>query len=170
MREGDLQRLSHRLVDVGSAAHQRRGAVHVAVNVDKFIGDGLLSVFGAPRRRTDHADQALAAALELTAAVEDEFQGELSIGVGLNSGSVVAGNVGGGSRLEFSVIGDAVNLAARVEAATRQTGDAILVNEHTRRLLTSGDVELHERPRVPLKGRTDAVSLYAPSARPPVGR
>jgi adenylate cyclase len=135
-----------------------------AGHVDKFVGDGLLAVFGAPRRLPDHADHALAAAVEIAGAVEDEFRGELSIGVGLNSGTVVAGNVGGAGRLEFSVIGDAVNVAARVEAATRQTGDAILVSEHTRRLLTRDDVELQGRPEVPLKGKTEAVALYAPAA------
>src|SRR5439155_15453053 len=83
-------------------------------HVDKFVGDGLLAVFGAPRRQDDHADQALAAALEIERAVGEEFAGELRIGIGLNSGAVVAGNVGGAGRFEFSVIGDAVNVAARV--------------------------------------------------------
>jgi adenylate cyclase len=133
-------------------------------HVDKFVGDGLLAVFGAPRRQDDHADQALAAALGIERAVAEEFSGELSIGVGLNSGPVVAGNVGGAGRLEFSVIGDAVNVAARVEAATRQTGDTVLVSEHTRRLLRRAD-ELEERPQVPLKGKTEPVALYAPAGR-----
>ena len=131
-------------------------------HVDKFVGDGLLAVFGAPRRRTDHADQALAAALEIERAVAEEFGDELSIGIGLNSGSVVAGNVGGAGRLEFSVIGDAVNVAARVEAATRTTGDTVLISEHTRGLLTRDDIMLEDRPEVPLKGKTEAVALYAP--------
>jgi len=78
---------------------------------DKFVGDGLLAVFGTPRRQDDHADKALAAALEIEPAVEREFPGELAIGIGLVSGTVVAGNVGAG-RLEFTVIGDAVNVAA----------------------------------------------------------
>src|SRR5205823_3415583 len=82
-------------------------------HVDKFVGDGLLAVFGAPRRQADHADQALTAALEIERAVGDEFAGEIEIGIGLNSGTVVAGNVGGAGRFEFSVIGDAVNVAAR---------------------------------------------------------
>jgi adenylate cyclase len=132
--------------------------------VDKFVGDGLLAVFGAPRRQKDHADQALAAALEIKRAVEEEFGGELEIGVGLNSGTVVAGNVGGAGRLEFSVIGDAVNVAARVEAATRKTGDAVLVSEHTRGLLSeAAAASLEDRPAVPLKGKVETVALYAPA-------
>jgi adenylate cyclase len=132
-------------------------------HVDKYVGDGLLAVFGAPRRLEDHADQALAASAEIAAAVEDEFEGQLSIGVGLNSGPVVAGSVGGAGRLEFSVIGDAVNVAARVESATRQTGDTILVSEHTRARLSEAAADpLEERPAMPLKGKTQSISLFAP--------
>src|SRR5215218_1500125 len=108
-------------------------------------GDGLLAVFGAPRRQHDHADQALAAALTIAERVEDEFGGERQIAVGLNSGTVVAGNVGGAGRLEFSVIGDAVNVAARVEAATRQTGDTVLIAERTRELLSDSGQPLDAR-------------------------
>lgn len=132
-------------------------------HVDKFIGDGLLAVFGAPRRQHDHADQALSAALEIAGMVEAKFGGELGIGLGLNSGTVVAGNVGGAGRLEFSVIGDAVNIAARVESATRQTGDVILVSQHTKQLLTRHNRPLESRPQVPLKGKTEAIVLYAPT-------
>jgi adenylate cyclase len=137
-------------------------------HVDKYVGDGLLAVFGAPQRQEDHADQALGAGLEIAAKVEREFEDQLSIGIGLNSGRVVAGNVGGGGRLEFTVIGDPVNVAARVEAATRQTGDAVLVSGHTRALLSDeAAASLAERPQVPLRGRNEAVPLFAPQV---VGR
>lgn len=136
-------------------------------HVDKFVGDGLLAVFGAPRRQADHADRALAAALDIQRAVEEEFAGKLSIGVGLNSGTVVAGNVGGAGRLEFSVIGDAVNVAARVEAATRQTGDAILIAERTKELLHDPDVPLTARPGLTLKGKRETATLYAPAVTGP---
>jgi adenylate cyclase len=149
-----LNRLFERIVPI---IHAHGG------HVDKYVGDGLLAVFGAPRRQDDHADQALAAGLEIAAAADEEFDGQLSIGVGLNSGLVVAGNIGGAGRLEFSVIGDAVNVAARVEEATRNTGDAILISEHTRVLLSeSAKASLEERPAVALKGRMVPVSLFAP--------
>jgi len=96
-----------------------RGGGHA----NKFIGDGLLAVFGAPERLDDHADRAVAAALEIAQQVRDRFQGELEVGVGVNSGTVVVGTIGGGGRLDFTVIGDTVNTAARVESATRTTGD-----------------------------------------------
>ncbi len=133
--------------------------------VDKFVGDGLLAVFGAPRRQPDHADQALAAALEIADVVGSGEAGPLEIGLGLNSGTVVAGNIGGDRRYEFSVIGDAVNVAARVEAATRQTGDTVLLTERTAALLHRERLELEERPGLELKGKRDAVVVYAPKAR-----
>jgi adenylate cyclase len=129
-------------------------------HIDKFVGDGLLAVFGAPRRQPDHADKALAAALEIARETTDG----VSFGVGLNSGGVIAGNVGGGGRLEFAVIGDTVNVAARVEAATRLTGDTVLVSEHTRALLRRElATALEERPAVQLKGKSETVELYAPA-------
>ena len=130
--------------------------------VDKFVGDGLLAVFGAPRRQYDHADRAVAAALAIERAVAAGRAGELTIGIGVNSGVVMAGNVGGAGRLEYSVIGDPVNVAARVEAATRQTGDTILIAGRTCELLRHPGVALVERDGVTLKGKTATVRLFAP--------
>jgi adenylate cyclase len=129
--------------------------------VDKFVGDGLLAVFGAPRRLGGHADQALAAAIEIDTRMHSVTHVELEIGIGLNSGVVIAGNVGAAGRLEFTVIGDAVNVASRVEAATRDTGDSVLVTESTRALLTDEPVPLVERVGVTLKGKRETVRLYA---------
>jgi adenylate cyclase len=130
-------------------------------HVDKFVGDGLLAVFGAPRPASDHADRALAAAREIAKAAEEKLGDRLQIGIGLNSGKVVAGNIGGAGRLEFSVIGDAVNVAARVEAATRETGDTVLLSEETRARLKDGDLDLTEREGIELKGKSGTVTLYA---------
>jgi adenylate cyclase len=130
--------------------------------VDKFIGDGLLAVFGAPRRQAAHADCALAAALQIAAEASSSVG--LTFGVGLNSGPVVAGNVGGAGRLEFSVIGDAVNVASRVESATRSTGDTVLLSDATRRLLGEDQPPLVQRPGIELKGRREPIALYAPAS------
>lgn len=131
-------------------------------HVDKFVGDGFLAVFGAPKPAEDHAERALGAACEIAERVGRELDGRLEIGIGLNSGRVVAGSIGGAGRLEFSVIGDAVNVAARVEAATRRTGDTILVSEETARQLRDAPTELEERPGIELKGKREAATLYTP--------
>ena len=133
-------------------------------HASKFIGDGLLAVFGAPERLDDHADRAVAAALEIAHAVRERYGEELRIGIGINSGRVVAGTVGGGGRLDFTVIGDPVNTAARVEAATRQTGDDVLITEATRAMLKTDFGSWEERPPVPLKGKSEVIRLYAPRA------
>jgi adenylate cyclase len=148
-----LNRLFERIVPL---VHRHGG------HVDKYAGDGLFAVFGAPRRHLDHADRALMAALELSDAVRDEFGTALSVGVGLNSGTVVAGNVGGAGRLEFSVIGDAVNVAARVESATRQTGDLVLLTGETLALLRADHGEFVARQGLVLKGKSSCVQIYAP--------
>jgi adenylate cyclase len=130
-------------------------------HVDKFIGDGLLAVFGAPETYPDHADRAVAAACAIAAAVNVGDTG-LRVGVGVNTGRVVAGSIGGAGRLNFSVIGDAVNVAARVEAATRQTGDDVLITAATRDLLVER-VSMVSRGTVPLKGKTEPLEVFAPA-------
>ncbi len=151
-----LNRLFERIVPL---VHRHGG------HVDKYAGDGLFAVFGAPRRQADHADRALKAALEISEAVSDEFGTALSVGIGLNSGTVVAGNIGGAGRLEFSVIGDAVNIASRVESATRQTGDQILLTAQTRALLGEDHGDFVSRPGLTLKGKAAPVQIYSPLSR-----
>lgn len=140
---------------------------HHGGHANKFIGDGLLGVFGAPDRQRDHADRGVAAALEIAELVRDHYGDELQIGIGVNSGPVVAGTIGGGGRLDFTVIGDPVNTAARVEEVTRQTGDDVLITEATRCLLERDFGQLEERPAAELKGKRERVRLYAFSSRVP---
>lgn len=129
-------------------------------HVDKFIGDGLLAVFGAPEVYPDHADRAVRAAREIVAATNALGTG-LSVAVGVNTGRVVAGSIGGAGRLNFSVIGDAVNVAARVEAATRDTGDDVLITAATAAVLQS-DIPLVSRGSIPLKGKSAPMEVLAP--------
>jgi class 3 adenylate cyclase len=119
-------------------------------------------VFGAPDRLPNHAEAAVEAAVEIVDRVAERYDGRIGVGIGVNSGPVVAGTMGGGGRVEFTVIGDTVNTAARVEAATRQTGDDVLITESTRKLLPEGRFEFEERPPVPLKGKRTKVQLWAP--------
>jgi adenylate cyclase len=119
-------------------------------------------VFGAPERQREHADRALEAACEIALAVEERYRGELGMGAGINSGPVSAGSVGGGGRLEFTVVGDPVNVAARVERATRELGDRVLLTEATRCLLTRDSIPLEPRGTIALKGKSDPVPIWAP--------
>ena len=133
---------------------------HHGGHVDKYIGDGLLAVFGAPEPLSGHAEWGVAAAREIASVVRERFGDTLAIGIGVNSGPVVAGTIGGGGRLEFTVVGDVVNTAARVERVTRETGDDVLITEATRRLLDEPKGVL-PRGTVELQGKRDRVQLHA---------
>ena len=137
-------------------------------HANKFIGDGLLGVFGAPEPLPDHAERAVAAAVQIAREVRDAFADRISVGIGVNSGTVIAGTVGGGGRIEFTVIGDTVNIASRVEHATRETGDAVLITEATRALLGAGGHAMTERRGISLRGKRTPVTLWAPALDDPV--
>ena len=130
-------------------------------HANKFLGDGLLAVFGAPERLPDHADRAIAAACDIARQLVDRFGDEMQFGIGINSGPVVVGSVGGGGRLEFAVIGDPVNVAARVEHLTRETGDIVLLTEASRCLLSESSQRLETRGSFALKGVAEPVPIHA---------
>jgi class 3 adenylate cyclase len=132
-------------------------------HANNFVGDGLLAVFGAPERLPGHADRAVDAAIEIARLVDEVYRGDLRIGIGVNSGPVLAGTIGGGGRLEFTVIGDAVNTASRVEHLTRETGDTVLVTMATVRLLQHDHGGFAERAAVELRGKREPVRLFAPA-------
>jgi adenylate cyclase len=134
-------------------------------HVNKLTGDGLLAVFGAPLRSPDHADLAVSAGREMLAAVEARFGDRCRIGIGINSGLVLIGTVGGGGYTEVAVIGDPVNVAARVQDATRELGEELLVTEATRCLLDGPGDELAERGRLTLRGKPKPVAVYGLSSR-----
>ena len=130
-------------------------------HVDQFIGDGLLAVFGAPEKREDHADRAVQCAVEIARTVNSRSPGGFSVKIGVNSGTVVVGSIGGAGRLAFSVIGDAVNVASRVEEMTRETGDPVLITEDTRVLL-SETIEVTPRGEREIKGTGREMGIFAP--------
>ena len=111
--------------------------------VNKFGGDSLLAIFGVPIKRDDHALDAIQAAKAMNQAliafnIEQKELGlqPLEIGIGISSGEMVAGNIGGTARLEYTVIGDPVNLAARLQSLTKDWGMTVLLSEDTERSLT----------------------------------
>ena len=129
-------------------------------HVNKFLGDGALAVFGAPNELAHHADAALTAAMLIDRLVAERFEGELRIGIGINTGQVIAGTIGGGSKLEFTLIGDTVNVAARVEQLTKTTGDTILLTQQTVDALASRPPGLIERGPHALKGKSAATKIF----------
>ncbi len=130
-------------------------------HVDKFEGDGLLAVFGAPAPYRDHATRATKAAMEICRRVNEGGEaGDLRVGVGVNTGRVVAGAVGGAGRLNFSVIGDAVNIASRVEAATRDLKRDVLITAATAGALGSG-LEVAEAGSHEVKGLAEPIELFS---------
>jgi class 3 adenylate cyclase len=137
-------------------------------HVNKFLGDGALAVFGAPNDLADHADAAVDAAVLIQRLVAERFGGELRIGIGINTGVVIAGTIGGAGKLEFTLIGDTVNVAARVEQLTKTTGDAILLTEQCVDALASRPPGLIDRGSHPLKGKSAEVRLFGLESRPEV--
>jgi class 3 adenylate cyclase len=129
-------------------------------HVNKFLGDGALAVFGAPNELADHADAAVETALVIRRLVAECFSGDLRIGIGINTGPVIAGTIGGGGKLEFALIGDTVNVAARVEQLTKTTGDTILLTQQTVDALAAGH-GLAVRGSHALKGKSAAVQVFA---------
>ncbi len=136
-------------------------------HIDKFIGDGLLAVFGAPEPFPDHADRAARSAVEMAEVVNSQPDG-FKIGVGVNTGRVVAGSIGGAGRLNFSVIGDAVNVASRVEAATRDVDESVLITENTARRLGDSIAVKPCGSRL-VKGIDRPIPLFAPRLPGPDG-
>ena len=129
-------------------------------HVNKFLGDGALAVFGAPNELTDHADAAVNAAVLIHRLVAERFGGELQIGIGINTGTVIAGTIGGEGKLEFTLIGDTVNVAARVEQLTKTTGDAILLTHDSVDALASQPPGLTDRGAHEMKGKSAAVQVF----------
>lgn len=134
--------------------------------LDKFIGDALMAVWGAPVPMADHAVRACRSALEMRKAMaqlranwEQEGMPRLSARVGLHSGRVLAGNVGSKERFNYTVMGDTVNLASRLEGVNKQYGTEILMSEATHDLL--GDQFLtREIDSVQVKGRRQPVTIF----------
>ncbi|MHB8066351.1 MAG: adenylate/guanylate cyclase domain-containing protein [Desulfobaccales bacterium] len=135
--------------------------------VNQIIGDGLMSIFGAPLPLEDHRQRAVRAARQMMELIESFNQEQaalnrvqIKIGIGIASGAVVAGYVGTQRRATYTCVGDTVNLAARLEAQTKVIGDPILMDENTYLGL---DMDLHIVPqgKLKLKGKTQAVKVFS---------
>jgi len=128
--------------------------------VNKFLGDGAMAVFGAPNNIPDHAAAAVRAAIQIQSRVAERFGGELRIGIGINTGEVIAGTIGSPGHLEFTLIGDTVNVAARVEQLTKTTADQILLTQQVVDAMAVAPADLTDRGAHGLKGKSTAVRVY----------
>jgi adenylate cyclase len=135
--------------------------------VDKYIGDAIMAIFGAPLPLPDHAARGVRAALGMRRQIDgvrQEYGGFLpetfDMKLGLNTGPMVVGNMGSDIRFDYTVLGDNVNLASRVEALTRQYGVGLLVTEATLAALDGESFLAREIDRVRVKGKAKPVSVY----------
>lgn len=138
--------------------------------LDKFIGDAVMAFWGAPVRTEDHALRAVRAAMKMTDALvvlkakwkaEGKFGQETAIGIGINTGKVIVGNIGSEKRLDYTVIGDNVNLASRIEGLTKQCKVGMLIGPRTYELVKNSIV-CRVTDFVRVKGKTQHVIIYEP--------
>lgn len=134
--------------------------------LDRYIGDAIMSVFGTPLVRPDDADNAVTVANGMMAALarlnqkrQESNQEPVVVGIGINTGEVVAGNIGSPRCMDYTVIGDGVNLAARLEGATKFYSTSILLSEFTARRLTRPH-RLREIDLIRVKGKDQPVAIY----------
>jgi len=127
--------------------------------VDKFIGDACMAIFNSPLDLDEHEQRAVACAQDIRTAIrmlQKKLPEPVAIGIGVNTGEAVVGNMGSDTRFDYSAIGDAVNTAARLESATKEAGVDILIGERTAKKIPTA--VLHDTIKV--KGKAKALKVY----------
>jgi adenylate cyclase len=134
--------------------------------VDKFVGDMVMALFGAPVDDVDHADAGVTTAVEMVRELGElnrrwagEGRVQLDIGIGVNSGDMIAGNIGSSAIMSYTVIGDNVNLGARLESLNKDYKTRIIISEATRARLAKS-YELRPLGDVVVKGKTRPVEIF----------
>lgn len=146
--------------EISECVKQNKGSIN------KYMGDGLLAVFGAPVSHIDNHKNAVSAALAMVDRLTDINEKyaallgtEIKIGIGINSGEVVVGNIGTDSYMEYTVIGNTVNIASRMEAISKKKPNSIIISEQTHRLIKD-DFETSGLQETTIKGKDVEVSYY----------
>ena len=144
--------------DVVAKVINRHGGVIIS-----FVGDAVMATFNVPLEDIDHATHALLAAAEIQATISNRtFAGRsLSVRMGVNTGLLAAGSIGGGGRQAYTVYGDTVNLAARLEALNKDYGTQLLISEATAQAAAS-TFAFREIGMLPVRGKADRVRVYTP--------
>jgi len=162
-----LEILNHYLAEMTEAIMSHGGTLIA------YLGDGIIAIFGAPLEQDDHADRAVAAAQEMVGPRLERFNEWLAergieepfgMGIGINSGLFMAGNVGSQDRLEYTVIGDTVNTAARMEGLTKGSGHAMFIAESTRFMLLREPPPLQYVGEFAIRGRAGKMQIWAPGS------
>jgi adenylate cyclase len=168
MAPADILNLLNRYLDRMSTIIEKHGGV-----IDKYIGDAIMALFGAPIADPDSASHAIAAAREMAHALNvfnrelaAEGRPVLAFGIGINTARVVAGNMGSKTRLNYTVIGDGVNLASRLEALTKnpEYGTPIIVSEATLRAMQDPPPS-RKLGEVTVRGKAESVNIFALGAK-----
>jgi len=159
-----IDALNHYLTEMSSAILDHGGTLIC------YMGDGIFAVFGAPIEQDDHADRALAASREMLEVRlprfnawlrEQGYDQEFRMGIGLNSGPFMSGNVGSERRLEYAAIGDTTNTAARLEGMTKGTPHSLFLSESTLEALTRPATDVVFVDEVEIRGRRNSVRLWS---------
>ena len=159
-----IQIVNHYLEEMTKAIHDHGGTLV------SYEGDGIMAVFGAPIEQADHADRAIATAREMLETRlpsfnewlrERELASGFYMGIGLNSGDVVSGNVGAENRLEYAAIGDTTNTAARLQGMTKGTPHSVFISDSTRLLLQQDVLDLVFVDEMEVRGRQAKVKLWS---------
>jgi len=124
--------------------------------VDKYIGDAMMAIFNAPLDLDMHEDRAILTAIEIKKQMAEANLG-IDIGIGINSGDAVIGNMGSDTRFDYTAIGDAVNLAARMESTCKEVGEDIVIAENT---ALQTDIKLVKLKPIKVKGKSKAIKIY----------
>ena len=135
-----------------------------------YIGDGIMAVFGAPLPQEDHADRAVATAIDMLEnrlpafnewMREQGFERGFKMGIGLNTGPFMSGNVGSERRLEYTAIGDTINTASRLEGMTKGTPYALFIADETREALTDEVADMIYIDELPVRGRKEPIKIWS---------
>jgi adenylate cyclase len=134
--------------------------------LDKFVGDMVMGLFGAPVDDPDHAEHAVQTAVAMARALDElnrrwtaAGRQALDIGIGISTGEMVAGNIGSNAIMSYTVIGDTVNLGARLESLNKDYGTRIIISDATRAALT-GQYDLRPLGEVVVKGKSQPVAIF----------
>lgn len=153
--------LNHYLSSMSEVIFKHQGTI------DKFIGDAIMAIFGAPIPQEDHADRACLVAMEMVGKLKEVNEENvklgfprIAIGVGINTGDMTIGNIGSNRRFDYTVIGDAVNLGARLEGLTKFFDVPIIVSQHTKAAVRNSQLRFRELGNVVVKGKEVPVKIY----------